>query len=76
MRRVQKFAATILILLTVFSSAVSACPMCRAQVERVIYEQSFFGNLFTMLSPIVIITAIGFGLYYADEISDRLKGLK
>ncbi len=74
MKRFRKFVATVFVLPLIFSSAVSACPLCRAQVESEIYNRNFLNNFFIMLLPIIIITAIGFGLYHADKISERLKG--
>jgi hypothetical protein len=74
MKRFRVFATTIFVLLTVFDSQVSACPLCRAQVENGIYDRDFWDNLFAMLLPIIVITAIGFGVYHTDKISDRLKG--
>jgi hypothetical protein len=73
MKQVWKIVVAQFILLIIFSSTVLACPFCRAQVESGIYDRNFFSNLFVMLLPIVILTAIGFGLYHADKISDRLK---
>jgi len=73
MKRIWKIVVAQFIFLIIFSSTVSACPFCRAQVKSGIYDQDFFNNLFVTLLPIIILTAIGFGLYHADKISDRLK---
>jgi hypothetical protein len=64
----------VFVLPLISSGAVSACPLCRAQIESGIYDQNFFDNFFMMLLPLIIITAIGSGLYHADKISDRLRG--
>ena len=69
---VKSIVAVILVL--VFNTAAAACPWCRAEVKSGIYDQDFFNNLFVILLPIVILTVIGFGLYHADKISDKLKG--
>ncbi|MDQ3012751.1 MAG: hypothetical protein M3X11_18840 [Acidobacteriota bacterium] len=61
------------IILLAFTTTVSACPECRAQVRGDVYNQDFSGNLFIMLLPILVLVAIGIGLYYADEITERIK---
>ena len=76
MKRCGEFIGAAFVLSVFFISTVSACPLCRVQVESEIFDHNFFGNLFMLLSPLIIITAIGFGLYHADKISDRLKGIK
>ncbi len=72
----KNFVKTILAIcvVLVLNSVALACPWCRAQVKSGIYDQNFLYNLFVMLLPIVILTAIGFGLYHADKISDKLRG--
>jgi hypothetical protein len=69
---VKSIVAVILVL--VFNTAAAACPWCRAEVKIGIYDQNFFRNLFVMMLPVIVLTAIGFGLYHADKISDKLKG--
>lgn len=64
----------VFVLPTIFSGAAWACPLCRAQVESGIYDQNFFDNLLMIVLPIVVITAIGLGLYHGDKILDRLAG--
>jgi hypothetical protein len=76
MKRFREFFVAAFFLPAMFISSVSACPLCRAQVESEIFDRNFFGNLFMLLSPLIIITAIGFGLYQADKVSDRLRGIK
>ena len=71
---VKSIVAVILVL--VFNTAAAACTWCRAEVKSGIYDQDFYNNLFVMLLPVIILTAIGFGLYHADKISDWLKGIK
>ena len=56
------------------STTVLACPECRAKVEGGVYDKNFIANLFILLSPILILTAIGIGLYYTDEITKKLSG--
>lgn len=62
------------IILLVLSAPVLACPECRAKVEGGIYTQDFAANLFVVLLPIVILTAVGGGLYYAAEIAEKVRG--
>lgn len=59
--------------LLLFNSAVSACPWCRAQVRNGVYNEDFFVTFFMLLLPLVILTAIGFGLYHADKIVHKFK---
>lgn len=56
-----------------FSITASACPECRASVQGGIYNQDFLANLFVILLPILVLTAIGVGFYYADELAERVK---
>jgi hypothetical protein len=58
----------------VFNTMALACPLCRAEVSGGIYNRDFFANLFVLLLPVLVITAIGFGLYHMDKISDKFKG--
>lgn len=62
------------IALLALSTTVSACPECRAKVESGIYNQDFTINFFVVLLPVLILMAMGFGLYYADEITGKIKG--
>lgn len=56
-----------------FSCATAlACPDCRALVESGIYSRDFAVNLFLLLVPVLIIVAIGGGLYHADSLRNRL----
>lgn len=57
-------------------STVLACPWCRARVKDDVYDQDFFGTLLMLLLPIFILAAIGFGLYHADKISNKIRRLK
>ena len=59
-----------------FNITVSACPWCRMQVKDGVYNEDFFGNLFVLLLPVVILAALGFGLYHADKISDVIRRLR
>jgi|SRR5450759_3292384 len=73
MKRIWKTVIAQFVLLVIFSLTASACPACRVRVKSGIYDQSFGANLFVMLLPIVVIVAVGIGLYYADEITDKIK---
>ena len=73
LKRFVRSIAAICILLASTATG-SACPECRAQVRAGIYNQDFLANLFILLLPVLILSAIGVSLYYADEITERLKG--
>ena len=73
MNRIWKTVITPIALLVIFTLTASACPECRAQVKSGIYNQSFGFNLFIILLPMVVIVAVGIGLYYADKITDKIK---
>ena len=73
MRNIKKgFLAAVMIM--VLEQAVFACPWCRAQVKDGIYDRDFFGNFLVLMLPVVILAAIGFGLYYFDKIKQKFKG--
>ncbi|HEY0173028.1 MAG TPA: hypothetical protein VGB98_18585 [Pyrinomonadaceae bacterium] len=61
------------IILQALTVTASACPECRAQVKGGVYNQDFPANLFVLLLPIIVLLAIGVGLYFADGITKRLK---
>ena len=73
MMRIWKIIRYQLLLLVAFNLTASACAECRIRVKSGIFDQSFGANLFVVLLPIVVIAAIGIALYYADEITDKLK---
>ena len=62
-----------LLLLVSFNLTTLACAECRARVKNGIFDQSFWSNLAVVLLPIVVIAAIGIGLYFTNEITDKLK---
>lgn len=74
MKRIWKFILADFALLAIFARSAVACSLCRAQVKSDIYDRNFLVNLLMMLLPIVIITAMGFGLYHADKILEKLRG--
>lgn len=74
MKRIRTIVAAQIVLTVIFSDTVFGCSFCRAQVNGGVYDRNFFSNLLVTLLPIIVITAIGFGLYHADKISDKLKG--
>ena len=45
----------------------AACPFCRAQAAKGIYNADFYTNLFFALLPIALLTAFGIVLYRADD---------
>ena len=61
------------LLLVSFNLTALACAECRARVKDGIFDQSFWANLTVVLLPIVVIAAIGIGLYFTNEIRDKLK---
>jgi len=61
------------LLLVSFNLTALACAECRARVKDGIFDQNFFANLVVVLLPIVVIAAIGIGLYFTNEIRDKLK---
>ncbi len=73
MKSILKGIVTAFVTLS-FTTTVLACPWCRAQVRSDIYNQDFINYLFVIILPIVVITAIGFGVYHADKISNRIRG--
>ena len=56
------------------SSRMPPNDLVAAKVKSEIYDGNFLVNLLMMLLPIVIITAMGFGLYHADKILKKLRG--
>jgi len=73
MMRIWKIIRYQLLLLVGFNLTALACAECRARVKDGIFDQSFGANLFVVLLPIVVIAVIGIALYYADEITGKLK---
>jgi H+/Cl- antiporter ClcA len=61
------------IILQALAVTASACPECRAQVKGGIYDQDFSVNLLLLLLPVIVLVAIGVGLYFADEIAEKAK---
>lgn len=61
------------VLFQALTATVSACPECRARVGGGIYNQDFLLNLFALMLPVIVVVASGVGLYFADEITERLK---
>ena len=71
--RIWKIIRYQLLLLVSFNLTTLACAECRARVKNGIFDQSFWANLTVVLLPIVVIAAIGIGLYFMNEIKDKLK---
>lgn len=61
------------IILQTLAATASACPECRARVKGGIYDQDFSVNLLVLLLPVIVLVAVGVGLYFADEIAERAK---
>lgn len=70
-RAAESFAA--LFILLFFKLTVAACPWCRAQVKDGVYNEDFFRNFFMLLLPLLLLAAIGFGLYHADKITELFR---
>jgi hypothetical protein len=64
----MKNILTLTIPLITLTESLSACPRCRAQAAAGIYNADFGLNFFFMLLPILILAALGFGLYYVDDL--------
>lgn len=71
-RILPRLAGLILVLGT--ARPVWACPECRAQVKSGVLSPDFTTTLFVMLLPVGVLALVGAGIYYADDIKDRLKG--
>ena len=68
MRRIVKNIMVLTFPLIALAESLSACPRCRAQAAAGIYNADFGLNFFFMLLPILILAALGFGLYYVDDL--------
>ena len=68
MRHITKNILILTIPLITLTENLSACPRCRAQAAAGIYNADFGLNFFFMLLPILILAALGFGLYYVDDL--------
>lgn len=62
-----KFVAAFVVCL-ILNNGVFACPVCRAAVNQTIYDESFWFNALALLSPLVLPTIFGVGLFYAGEL--------
>lgn len=61
------------IILQALAATASACPECRARVKGGVYDHDFSVNLFALLLPVLVLVAMGVGLYFADEIAKKVK---
>lgn len=73
MKRIWKIVVAQVVLLMILSVTALACHECRVQVKNGIYDESFAANFVVMLLPVVVILAFGIGLYYANDIADKIK---
>ena len=71
--RIWKIIRYQLLLLVGFNLTALACAECRARVKDGIFNHSFWANIIVVLLPIIAIAAIGIGLYFSNEIRDKLK---
>jgi len=73
---VKRLIARLAGLLLFLSAAPTswACPECRVQVNSGIYSQNFTSTLIVMVLPIIVLSLVGVGIYYANEIKAKLKG--
>ena len=66
----MKRTVNILILSVVFAlfvQTISACPLCRAQVENEIYSRDFLLNLFVVLLPVFLLAGLGTAFYFSGK---------
>lgn len=70
----KHLAAVVVAAITLSGGAqLSACPQCQPLVKSGIYNQDFGANLFVLLLPLVVLTAIGIGLHYSDSIMAKVR---
>ncbi len=67
-------AGAVLLLFLYAAPAAWGCPECRAQVNSGVYGPGFTTILLVMLLPTVVLTLVGFGVYYAGDVKARLRG--
>lgn len=65
-----------MLLILLFSNAVWACPLCRAQVNAGIYEENLVSRAIVLFVPLFIIAAVGVGLFYGGKLNASLSRLK
>jgi hypothetical protein len=75
MNRITKGFVTGIAVLALNDSAL-ACPWCRIKVRDGIYDENFVSTLLTLLLPIFVLAAIGFGLYNFDKIKHKIRRQK
>jgi hypothetical protein len=51
----------------------SACAICRPKVQAAIHNADYSVNAVLLLLPVVLLLALGVGLYYADVIWARVR---
>jgi len=73
MKSFVKIVSAIAALCVICAGTVSACPECRARVRSAIYNQDFSVHLVVILLPLLVLTATGMVLYYADQITAKFK---
>ena len=74
MKNTVKNKLAVIFPLSLLTETLSACPLCRAQAAAGIYNSYFGAHFFLMLLPILILAAIGIGLYYVDDLRGKAGG--
>lgn len=62
----QLVRATMLLGAVLVSTAANACETCRPAVRAAVYDGDFPKTLAILLLPLVILAAIGLGIYRSD----------
>jgi hypothetical protein len=62
----QKIFLTLLA--SLWAAGAGACPWCRPRVRAGIYTPAYTTNVFLVLLPVVVLLALGIGLFYWDKL--------
>lgn len=68
-----KMAVLAIIVYPFLISAISACPQCRAAVQKNIYNHNFSNNLLVILLPLIILGSVGVATFYAGNLKKKNK---
>jgi hypothetical protein len=53
---------------SLWAAGAGACPWCRPQVRAGIYTPAYTANVLLVLLPVVVLLALGTGLFYWDKL--------
>jgi hypothetical protein len=56
------------VLASLLPSLAGACPWCRPRVQAGIYTPAYSANLVLVLLPVVVLLALGVGIFYWDKL--------